>query len=663
MKSVFTTHNTRMGSARAAFPAVLCVLIVLFLAGASTAAEKVVQSWTTSSQNPREITINYVDVELSSIIRILSEMTGKNFIYDESLRGKVTIIAPEKLNKDEALSLFVSALELKNFTMVSSGDSYKIIPSATVKTSNTRVLNKGEKARPDEYIVRLIPLKYTPAQEAYAAIAPLISRNGQISVFGARNSLLVVDTAQNVEKVLSILASVDMVAAKGDPEIIYLKNAKAEDIVARLRQEEQKRTGRRANAQDPSSDMNITFDSRLNAVILSDEIPDKGFYRRFIALLDVLAPESSNRINVYYLENAEAENLSKVLGDLTRQEGAPGAPPALKAATQEFTGRIVITPDKDTNALIIMASPSDYSNLMQVIRLLDRRPKQVFVEAMITEVKIDKAIELGTKFRLTAEKGGSPVLIGGVGTVDESAFQTILSGLAGLSIGGLGNFITVPVTHADGTVTNLTAPGFAALFSLSEFKDVVNVLSTPHILTSDNSDAEIMVGENVPFLSQLERGSSTTSQPLLQSIERKDVGIRLKIKPKISEGDFVKLDIYQEISAIAPTTTAGASDLITTKRSADTTVVVKDRQTVVIGGLIQNKTVKDVTKVPILGDIPILGWLFKSSRDQNQKTNLLVFITPYIIDDFRDLDDLRKVKEKEFEEQSKPAGKKGKAGE
>ena len=663
MKSVFTTHSPRRGPAGAAFIAAISALIVLFLASASMAEEKVVQSWTTSSQNPREITINYVDVELSSIIRILSEMTGKNFIYDESLRGKVTIIAPEKLNKDEALSLFVSALELKGFTMVSSGESYKIIPSAAAKQSGTRLLKKGEKARPDEYVVRLIPLKYTPAQEAYAAIAPLVSRSGQLSVFGARNSLLVVDTAQNVEKILSILASVDMVAAKGDPEVVYLKNAKAEDIVERLRLEEQKRTGRRPTAQDPSSDMNITFDSRLNAVILSDELPDKGFHRRFIALLDVMTPESSNRINVYYLENAEAENLAKVLGDLTKQEGGPGVPPALKAATQEFTGRIVVTPDKDTNALIIMASPSDYNNLMQVIRLLDRRPKQVFVEAMITEVKVDKALELGTKFRLTAEKGGSPVLIGGVGTVDESAFQTILSGLAGLSIGGLGNFITVPVTHADGTVTNLTAPGFAALFSLSEFKDVVNVLSTPHILTSDNSDAEIMVGENVPFLSQLERGSATASQPILQSIERKDVGIRLKIKPKISEGDFVKLEIYQEISAISPTTTAGASDLITTKRSADTTVVVKDRQTVVIGGLIQNRQVKDVTKVPILGDIPILGWLFKSSTDQNQKTNLLVFITPYIIDDFRDLDELRKVKEKEFEEQSRPTDKKGKAGE
>lgn len=677
MKSVLTTHNHRPRrrgpapqpprSARALCAAVLALFCVLLLSSASPAAEKVVQSWTTSSQHPREITINYVDVELSSIIRILSEMTGKNFIYDEALRGKVTIIAPEKLNADEALSLFVSALELKGFTMVASGDSYKIIPSTTVKYSSTRLLKKGEKARPDEYIVRLVPLKYTPAQEAYAAIAPLISRNGQLSVFGARNSLLIVDTAQNVEKVLGILASVDAVTAKGDPEVVYLKNAKAEDIVARLRMEEQKRTGRRVGAQDSSADLNITADARLNAVILSDDLPDKGFYKRFIALLDVLTPESSNRINVYYLENAEAENLSKVLGDLTKQEAAtPGMPPGLKTATQEFTGRIVITPDKDTNALIIMASPSDYNNLVQVIRLLDRRPKQVFVEAMITEVTVEKALELGTRFRLTAQKNGNPVAIGGVGTVDESSLQTILSGLAGLSIGGLGNFITVPVTHADGTVSNLTAPGFAALFSLTEFRDIVNVLSTPHILTSDNSDAEIMVGENVPFLSQLERGSSTTSQPLLQSIERKDVGIRLKIKPKISEGDFVKLEIYQEISAIAPTATAGASDLITTKRSANTTVVVKDRQTVVIGGLIQDKKVKDVTKVPLLGDIPLLGWLFKSSTDRTQKTNLLVFITPYIIDDFQQLDDLRKTKQREFEEKSGSADKAekdGKAGE
>ncbi|MDP2689095.1 MAG: type II secretion system secretin GspD [Deltaproteobacteria bacterium] len=621
------------------------------------AAQKVVSFGSSFGQKPDKITINFVDADISSIIRILSEMTGKNFIYDESLKGKVTIIAPEKLTADEALSLFTSALELKNFTMVPSGDSFKIIPSASAKQSSTRVLRQGEKARPDEYIVRLIPLNYIPAQEAYVAISPLISRNGQISVFGARNSVLVVDTAQNVEKVLSILASVDSVRGKGDPEIIYLKNAQAETVAEKLKQEEQRRSGRNPNAGG-ASDASITYDPRLNAVILSDALPDKDFYKRFIALLDVSTPEASNRINVYYLENAEAENLSKVIETLTMPP--PGQPQGARGMTQEFTGRIVITPDKSTNALIIMASPSDYNNLVQVIRKLDRRPKQVFVEAMITEVTVDKAIELGTKFRLTAKENGAPVAIGGVGTVDVSAMQTILSGLAGLSIGGLGNFITVPVTRADGTTFNMTAPGFAALFSLSDFKDVVNVLSTPHILTSDNSDAEIMVGENVPFLSQLERASTTTTQPLLQSIERKDVGIRLKIKPKISEGDFVKLDIYQEISAVSPTTTVGASDLITTKRSANTTVVVKNRQTVVIGGLIQNRKVNDTTKVPILGDIPLLGWLFKSSTDQNQKTNLLVFITPYIIEDFHGLEDIRNRKEREFDEQSGPGGENGK---
>ncbi|MFQ5735879.1 MAG: type II secretion system secretin GspD [Thermodesulfobacteriota bacterium] len=650
------------GRARKACLALLSALIILFVPNVSPAAQKVVRSWTTSSQNPKDITINYVDVELTSIIRILSEMTGKNFIYDDSLKGKVTIIAPEKLTADEALSLFMSALELKNFTMASFGDSYKIIPSSSAKRSSTRVLRQGEKAMSGEYVVRLIPLNYIPAQEAYTAISPLISRNGQLSVFGARNSLLVVDTARNVEKVLKILASVDSVKDGGDPEIIYLKNARAEAIAQRLKREERKRSGRRQKRTDPSADTSITFDARLNAVILSGELPDKDFYRRFIALLDVSAPESSNRVNVYYLENAEAANLSKVLGDLTRAQSSPGSPGS-KASTQEFTGRIVITPDKDTNALIIMASPSDYNNLVQVIRKLDRRPKQVFVEAMITEVTVDKALELGTRFRLTAKESGSPVAIGGVGTVDVSAMETILNGLAGLSVGGLSNFITVPVTRSDGTTFNMTAPGFAALFALSDFKDVVNVLSTPHILTSDNSDAEIMVGENVPFLSQLERSSSTTSQPLLQSIERKDVGIRLKIKPKISEGDFVKLEIYQEISAIAPTTIAGASDLITTKRSADTTVVVKNRQTVVIGGLIQNKKIKDVTKVPILGDIPLLGWLFKSTKNQTKKTNLLVFITPYIIDDFHGLDDIRSRKTREFEEQNMPGGKKGKPGE
>lgn len=648
----------RLGRARAV-AAVFFLAFMALLWGPAPAAG--------APKKAEKITINFVDVELSSIVRIMSELTGKNFIYDDSLKGKVTIVAPEKLTVDEAMSLFVSSLELKNFSLAPSGESFKIVPASMVKQTGTRVLKESQKGGADEYIVRLIPLEHIPAQEAFAAVQPLVSRFGQISLFGARNALLVVDTGQNVEKILKILGSVDTLPSKGEPEIVYIKNARAEVIAQILRKEEQRRSGRRAQDQGIASpDASITPDVRLNAIILSESLADKDFYKRFIALLDVAPPEASSRINVYYLENARADELGKVLDTLTKPAPAAGQAAGaqdLQSISQEFSGRIVITPDNTTNSLIVMASPSDFSNLVQVIRKLDRRPRQVFVEAMITEVTVDKAIELGTKFRVTGKEGGKPVVIGGVGTVDTSAMQTILSGLAGLSIGGLSNFITVPVTRADGTTFNLTAPGFAALFSLSDFKDVVNVLSTPHILTSDNSDAEIMVGENVPFLSKLERDSSATSQPLLQSIERKDVGIRLQIKPKISEGDFVKLDIYQEISAVAPTTTAGASDLITTKRSAKTTVVVKNKQTVVIGGLIQDKSTDDTTKVPLLGDIPFLGWLFKSKSDRNQKTNLLVFITPYIIEDFHALDELKKKKEREFEERSRPGAPAGKADE
>lgn len=641
----------------------LFIFLMVFLFSAGAQAQR--QGKTPPERKPADkITLNFVDVELTSLVRIMSELTGRNFIYDnELIRGRVTIIAPEKLSSEEALSIFISALELKNFTIIPVGSAaYKIIPSASARQSGTKVLKESERARSDEYIVRLIPLEFISAQEAFPVVQPLVSRNGQVSVFGSRNSLLVVDTAQNIEKVLKILASVDKLPLHGEPELIYLQYAQAETIAQIIKKEEMRRTGgiRRGPEGGPNGDSNITPDQRLNAIILSGSNVEREFFKRFIALLDVPPPEASSRINVYYLENAEAEDLGRVLDSLLRAGGAPSAPAApagtaqpVATLTQELTGRISITPDKATNSLVIMASPGDYQSLVQVIQRLDRRPKQVFVEAMITEVTVDKAVDLGNKWRIAAEKDGKPIAIGGLGTVDATAIQTIINGLSGFTIGGLGNFLSVPVTRPDGTTFDLTAPGFAALFSLTDFRDIVNVLSTPHILTSDNTDAEIMVGENVPFLSRLEREPTTAAQPLLQSIERRDVGIRLNIRPKISEGGFVKLDIYQEISAISPTTTAGAADIITTKRSARTAVVVKNNQTVVIGGLIQDRNSNNTTKIPFLGDIPLIGWLFKSKSDRNQKTNLLVFITPYIVEDFQGLDEMKDRKEEEFREKSR----------
>ncbi len=637
--------------------AVLLSSLLLLLAPAVGAAQEAAPKGGAAAE---KITINFVDVEVSSLIRIMSEITRKNFLFDADggARGKVTIVAPAKLTSDEAMDLFVSALELKGLAVIPSGDSYKIIPSSLAKQSGMKVSDGPGAARGDQYIVRLVTLEYVSNHEALVAVQPLVSRYGQVSSFGSKNALMVVDTAANVDKILKILETVDRPAGTREPELVYLRHAQAESLIQILRHEEQRRTGLK-RGPDGQPDSGISLDTRLNAIILSNSPGEREYYRRFISLLDVAPPEASSRLHVHYLENASASDLGKVLSSLLD----PGRAAADKGAAPEMpfgiTGRISITPFEGTNSLIIMASPADYRNLVQVIEKLDRRPRQVFVEAMITEVSIDKAVELGNRWRATGIHNGDPVVIGGFGTVDQSAIQSVVTGLAGLSVGGLGNFITVPVTRPDGTSFNLTAPGFAALFSLSSFRDVVNVLSTPHLLTSDNSEAEIMVGENVPFLSKLERETGTTGQPLIQSIERKDVGIKLRIKPKISEGGFVKLDIYQEISAISPTTVAGASDLITTKRSAQTSVVAKNNQTVVIGGLIQSRKTNSTVKVPLLGDIPVLGWLFKFKREQDQKTNLLVFITPYIVNDFQGLEDLRMRKESEFDNMSSPGMPRG----
>jgi general secretion pathway protein D len=603
-----------------------------------------------------KITLNFVDVELPTVIKFISEMTGKNFIYDERIRGKITIVAPSKFSAEEVFNLFTSVLELKGFTVIKAGAAYKIIPSSMVKQSSTGVFKAEEMHVVNEtYIARLIPLTFLTVQEVMPILQPLISRDGYISAFGTGNAILILDTAQNIEKILDIVKLVDTEQTIYPPEIVYVKYASAETILQVLKQgglSKKKGLQPRAGAT-PTAQESINFiaDVRLNAIILFGPPEDKEEYKRFIALLDVSSPETSSKINVYYLENADAVEISKVLEGLARQAPpAPGAGAPLAPSgpiTSEFTGRIFITPDKATNSLIILASPADYQNLLQVVKKLDRRPKQVFVEAMITEVSINKALDLGTKWRLAGTQDGKPVVIGGVGTINTSTVQDIMSGLAGLTIGGVANFVTVPVTRPDGTSFNLNAPGFAALFSLEDFKGAVDVLSTPHILTSDNKEAEIIVGENVPFLSKLERETTTTNQPILQSIERKDVGITLKIKPQISEGDYVKLDIYQEISALVPTATSEGL-AITTKRSAKTSVVVRDKQTVVIGGLIQNKETKSITKVPLLGDIPLLGWLFKFSSTNKEKTNLLIYLTPTIVRDFSGLDKLKDETEIKF---------------
>jgi general secretion pathway protein D len=524
------------------------------------------------------VTFNFVDVDLPVIAKFVSEITRKNFILDERVKGKITIIAPTKLSIDDTFNLFTSVLEMKGFTVIPSGvDAYSIIPTAEAKQKglkfekDTQLVNAG-------YAARLIPLKSISAAEVLKLVQPIVSRDGYVSVFGPGNLLLIIDSGANIANILSIIEIID----------------KPSEVRAGM-------------------------------------------------------------INIYFLENADATELVKVLENLIKSaQTQPQRQPTAAAAFESVSG-ISVTADKASNALIVVASPSDYQNILQIIKQLDKRRRQVFVEAMIAEIYISKLLELGTKWRATVTKDGEPIFITGVGKVDPSTISSIVTGLTGLTMGGLANYFTIPAGFLSGTTSDVKAPGIAALFSLSDFQDAVNVLSTPQILTSDNKEAEIIVGENVPFLSKRERDITTTNT-VLSSIERRDIGITLKITPQINEGAFVKLDIYQEISALVG---GERLEILTqlgptfTKRATRTSVVVKDKQTVVIGGLMQERDEEITTKVPLLGDIPLLGWLFKYKSTQKIKINLLVFLTPHVVTDSTLLSRLSQDKLSDFTEKGK----------
>lgn len=634
----------------------LFLLAVSFFPVSSHATEKE----QTESTGTEMVTFNFVDVELPTITKFISDVTGKNFIFDERLRGKVTIIAPSKLSIDDAYSLFTSILEMKGYAIISSGvDAYRIIPASEAKQMGIE-LSKERRPVNESYIARLMPLENISSDAALKLIRPIVSKDGLVSEFGPGNLLLVIDSGSNIEKILSIIESIDEPSLREEPDIVFLAHSSAEDVVRILNEgagEEKAAvagrpvvTAKRAKA---------VADQRLNAVILFGDRTAKESMKSLIAALDIPAIEAKGRISVYFLEHADATELVKVLEGIissvqpkARGRSAKGAVPA----TPFFeTEDISVSADSATNALIIVASPSDYENLTQVIRQLDRKRKQVYVEAMIVEASIDKLRELGTRWRVIATDDGEPVAIGGFRSVDPTDIQNLIFGLSGLTGGGLGNFLDIDVNTIDpetGEITQMTLniPGYAALFNIDEFHGIVNVLSTPQILTSDNQEATIHVGENVPFVSSRERDVTTTNT-VLSYIERTDVGIILKITPQITEGDYVRLNIFQEISSVIP---ERDEEIIinvgptTSVRSTNTSVVVKDNQTVVISGLIQEQKIDNSTKIPVLGDIPVLGWLFKTESTTKKKTNLLVFITPHIVKDERDIERITEGKRKEF---------------
>jgi general secretion pathway protein D len=500
------------------------------------------------------VTLNFTNIEINALIKVMSELTRRNFILDEKVTGKITIMTPTKMSPDEAYQVFLSALEIKGFTAVEDGTVTRIIPAASARQSGLKVIQDGE-GRGEGFVTKLIRMKFVNPQDMVRAITPLITKDGLLIAYPNTNSIIVTDSVYNIKKI----------------EVL-------------------------------------------------------------IHAMDIAAPEGKGKINVYNLKNANAEDIAKLLSALVARLPIPSpAGGAQQVNTSTILeGPVNVSADKSTNSLIIVGSPADFELVKDVIQKLDVRRRQVYVETAIIEMSLSKQRELGFEFQAAnlnqLEGSNATMAIGGTNfgnignaMVNGPAALATTSGLAVAAVKGTFTFKGIEYLN------------IGALLHAVQTDADVNVLSTPNILTTDNQKAEIMVGQNVPFKTAQSQNAATGGAALLNTYERKDVGIKLSLTPQITSDDNVRLEVNQEISDVIETTSANEAGPTTSKRSASTTVVVKDRETMVIGGLIRDNVTASTIKVPLLGDIPVLGWLFKYKTAKVEKTNLMIFITPHII--------------------------------
>ena len=620
----------------------------------------------------RTVAMNFKDAELEAVVKFISELTGKNFILDEKVRGKVTVISPTQLTVDEAYEVFQAILGVKGFTIVPAGKVYKIVFTREAKQSNIETVRDG--APPgDRFVTRILPLKFVAVETISGIIAPLVSKDASVVAYAATNTLIITDAYSNIERLIEIIQALDVETVETVLEIIPVRYASADAISksltaafaagapARGRAPARPRVPAGAQVQvqvqAETTTLKIISDARTNSLIVISDPPTMQDIKTMIRALDVEIPKGTGKINVYYLKYADAENVAAVLTAISKSAGTkprpgqpivqPGQAPQAAAAarapaeiTLELEEAVQITSDKATNSLVIIATPQDFELLKTIIAKLDIRRPQVLVEALILEMSFDKSLELGVEWRTTNDpsKDGLTV-VGGTnfGQIAAAAQNPLALG-SGLFLGAI-----------DGTLTygGMTFLNIGALVRALQGTGDVNVLSTPHLLTTDNEEAEIVVSDNIPF--QTSQKFDNNGNPIY-TFDYKDVGLTLRFTPQINEEDYVKMKLFQEVSQVISTTTGTTTNApSTTKRTAKTTVVVKDSSTVVIGGLIKDNTLSNVSSVPCLGNLPLLGYLFRTSSDRTQKTNLLIFLTPHIVRSAEDMKNLTLIKSKEFQ--------------
>ena len=574
------------------------------------------------------VSIDFNNVDINVLIKFISELTGENFVIDQRVKGNVTIISPSKITVHEAYKVFESVLEVHGYTTVRAGKVIKIVPSPDARSKNIETRIKEEAASPaDKVVTQLIPLKYADPAEIKKLFAPLVSKSSVVLDYSPTNMLIVTDVYSNIQRLLKILDAIDVTGIGRELSIIPLVNSNAKDLEKTLElvfQDPSKRGKKGAG----DSKINFVADDRTNTLIIMASKGDTDRIRELIELLDKETPKGKETIHVYYLEHASAEELAKVLQDLPSKEGGAKTDP--KTAPVIST-KVKITADKATNSLIIFAEKEDYLFLESVIKKLDIPRSMVYIECVIMEVNLDKDFNLGTEWTAVGkgEYDGNQGGFGGGFSGADPGYSNI-AGLAG-GLTGVGSFpsgFSMGVFGEFIEIGGVRFPSLAAIVQAYKKDKDVHILSTPQILTTDNEEAKINVGKNVPYQtrSAAEGGVDTYS-----SYEYRDVGILLQITPHITKDRFVRLNVFQEVTKLDELASTAADRPTTLKRTIETTVIVNDQNTVVIGGLIDDSFSRTVNKIPCMGDIPLLGWLFRANSESKEKTNLYVFLTPRVI--------------------------------
>ncbi len=572
------------------------------------------------------ITLNFKDTEIREVATSIGEITGRNFIFDPRVKGKVTVVSARPIPLDSVYAVFLSVLQVNGFAAVPSGAMVKIVPTVDARTVAGRMPDsKGATA--DEIVTQVIELRNVSATQMMGALRPLVAQYGHITPVGGANALIIADTQANVNRLTQILERVDQVS-EGSVEIVQLQHASAGDIV-RVMTSLNQGAPKEAGATGPT----VVADERSNSVLISGNQGDRLRLKALVAHLDTPRGEEGNA-QVIYLRYADAESLAKILqgyaatsGRSAGAPGAAGAPAVASVGTGALLEGVTIVADPDTNALVVNAVPRQMQALRAIVDKLDIRRAQVHVEAIIVEMSVDRAAELGVTWAIDARENGAG------GFTNFSRVGPGLIQLGGAAAGGAQAINIIPdgITMGIGRVQE-GGVSFAAIVRALAGDGRTNILSTPSLVTLDNVEAEIKVGQEVPFLTgqySNTGGGSTPTNPF-QTIERKEVGVKLKIKPKINEGTAVLLTIEQEVSSLATSATSTV-DAVTNKRTINTSVLANDGEIIVLGGLMDDQMQESEQRVPILGSIPGLGALFRSRKTTKIKQTLVVFLRPTIL--------------------------------